>query len=127
MSDAVLVLNSGSSSIKFAVFEISAAEPELICKGLLDEHDAAPRLTVTDAHGKALFEKRRAADDKDGNGLFADILGWLDRELAGRTLAAVAIRLPHRLVRPPTAWFMAGATSSIPSRSPRRGSRRWRR
>jgi len=95
MSDAVLVLNSGSSSIKFAVFEISAAEPALICKGLLDEHETAPRLTVTDAHGKALFEKRRAADDKDGNGLFADILDWLDRELAGRTLAAVGHRVVH--------------------------------
>ena len=80
MSDAVLVLNSGSSSIKFAAFEIAADEPTLLCKGLLDEHETAPRLTVTDAHGKALFEKRRAADDKDGNGLFADILDWLDRE-----------------------------------------------
>jgi acetate kinase len=95
MSDAVLVLNSGSSSIKFAVFELSAAEPALICKGLLDEHEVAPRLIVTDAHGKALFEKRRAADDKDGNGLFADILDWLDRELAGRTLAAVGHRVVH--------------------------------
>jgi acetate kinase len=95
MSDAVLVLNSGSSSIKFAVFELSAAGPALICKGLLDEHQAAPRLIVTDAHGKALFEKRRAADDKDGNGLFADILDWLDRELAGRTLAAVGHRVVH--------------------------------
>jgi acetate kinase len=95
MSDAVLVLNSGSSSIKFAVFELSAAEPALICKGLLDEHEAAPRLTVTDAHGKALFEKRRNADDKDGNGLFADILQWLDRELAGRTLSAVGHRVVH--------------------------------
>jgi acetate kinase len=94
MSDAVLVLNSGSSSIKFAVFELSAAEPALICKGLLDEHEAAPRLIVTDANGKSLFETRRAADDKDG-GLFADILDWLDRELAGRTLAAVGHRVVH--------------------------------
>jgi acetate kinase len=94
MSDAVLVLNSGSSSIKFAVFELSAADPALICKGLLDEHEAAPRLIVTDANGKSLFETRRAADDKDG-GLFADILDWLDRELAGRTLAAVGHRVVH--------------------------------
>jgi acetate kinase len=95
MSDAVLVLNSGSSSIKFAVFDLSAAEPALICKGQLDEHEAAPRLTIADAHGKALFEKRRNADDKDGNGLFADILQWLDRELAGRTLSTVGHRVVH--------------------------------
>jgi len=95
MTDAVLVLNSGSSSIKFAVFEISAGEPALLCKGLLDEHEAAPRLAVTDPSGKSLFETRRAAADKDGNGLFDDILQWLDRELAGRTLSAVGHRVVH--------------------------------
>ena len=42
MSDAVLVLNSGSSSIKFAVFDISADEPALLCRGLLDEHELRP-------------------------------------------------------------------------------------
>ena len=46
MSDTVLVLNSGSSSIKFGLFEISAAEPTLLCKGLLDEHETKPRLVV---------------------------------------------------------------------------------
>jgi acetate kinase len=95
MSDAVLVLNSGSSSIKFAVFEIAAGEPALLCKGLLDEHEATPRLVVTDPSGKGLFEKRRAADDKDGNGLLAEILQWIDRELAGHTLAAVGHRVVH--------------------------------
>jgi acetate kinase len=95
MSDAVLVLNSGSSSIKFAVFEIAAGEPALLCKGLLDEHEATPRLVVTDPSGKGLFEERRAADDKDGNGLLAEILQWIDRELAGHTLAAVGHRVVH--------------------------------
>src|ERR1700682_4692662 len=55
MSDAILVLNSGSSSIKFGLFDISRAEPVLLCKGLLDEHDAAPRFAVTDASGNSLF------------------------------------------------------------------------
>jgi len=49
--EAVLVLNSGSSSIKFGLFEISAAEPALLCKGLLDEHEAKPRLVVKGAAG----------------------------------------------------------------------------
>jgi acetate kinase len=95
MSDAVLVLNSGSSSIKFAAFETNADEPSLLCKGLLDEHEAAPRLTVNDPSGKKLHETRSAAGDKDGNGLFVDILAWLDRYLDGRTLAAAGHRVVH--------------------------------
>ena len=56
MSDMVLVLNSGSSSIKFGLFEISATEPSLLCKGLLDEHEARPRLVVRSPAGEDLFE-----------------------------------------------------------------------
>src|SRR5689334_11443801 len=95
MSDAVLVLNAGSSSIKFAVFDISADAPTLLCKGLLDEHESAPRLTVNDPSGKKLHETRRAAGDNDDNGLFVDILEWLDHSLADRTLAAAGHRVVH--------------------------------
>jgi acetate kinase len=95
MSDAILVLNSGSSSIKFALFELSRNDPVLLCKGLLDEHDAQPRLAVTDAAGHDLFEKRRPAADRDGGALLADILAWSDDYLAGGTLAAVGHRVVH--------------------------------
>jgi acetate kinase len=95
MPDAVLVLNAGSSSIKFGVFDIAADDPALLCKGLLDEHESAPRLTVTDPSGKTLHETRRAAGGKDGNGLFVEILGWLDSYLGGKTLAAAGHRVVH--------------------------------
>ena len=95
MSDAILVLNSGSSSIKFGLFDISSAEPDLLCKGLLDEHDAEPRLTATDASGNKLFEKRRDAADNDGKTLLVDILDWIDGYLAGGSVLAVGHRVVH--------------------------------
>jgi acetate kinase len=95
MSDAILVLNSGSSSIKFGLFDISRAEPVLLCKGLLDEQDAAPRFAMTDASGNSLFEKRRPAGDKDGDGLLIEILDWINGYLAGGTLLAVGHRVVH--------------------------------
>ena len=76
MSYAVLVLNAGSSSIKFGLFDISGPEPCLLWDGLLDEHEATPGFTVTDATGNHLFEKRRAAGDNNGDALLADILNW---------------------------------------------------
>ena len=95
MSDAILVLNSGSSSIKFALFDISRAEPRLLCKGLLDEHDARAGFTVTDASGKNLIEKRRPTRESDGTALFADILDWSHDYLTGGALLAVGHRVVH--------------------------------
>jgi acetate kinase len=95
MSDAVLVLNSGSSSIKLALFDISPAEPVLLCKGLLDEHDSRPHLTVEDTSGHELFGKHSPAADGDGKTLLADILDWTNDYLAGGTLVAVGHRVVH--------------------------------
>ena len=93
--EAVLVLNSGSSSIKFGLFEISAAEPALLCKGLLDEHEAKPRLVVKGAAGEDLFEKRRDETDADGGHLFADVLAFIDDRFGQDSLRAVGHRIVH--------------------------------
>ncbi|WP_338834295.1 acetate/propionate family kinase [Bradyrhizobium septentrionale] len=95
MSDAVLVLNAGSSSIKFGLFDISEIEPRLLCKGLLDEHHAKPGFTAIDGAGNHLFEKRRAPGDNNGDALLADILDWNNDYLDGGTLAAIGHRVVH--------------------------------
>jgi acetate kinase len=95
MSDAVLVLNAGSSSIKFGLFDSSGTEPRLLCKGLLDEHEAKPSFTVTDAAGNHLFERRPVPADSNGEVLLADILNWSNDFLAGGRLAAVGHRVVH--------------------------------
>ena len=95
MSGAVLVLNSGSSSIKFALFDISAAEPALLCKGLLDEHEAKPRLVVKSPAGEDLFETRREAADADSGHLFADVLGFIEDRFGDYRLRAVGHRVVH--------------------------------
>ncbi len=95
MSNTVLVLNAGSSSIKFGLFDISAAEPTLLCKGLLDEHDAKPRLVVKSPAGEDLFEKRREASDADSDHLFADVLGFIEDRFGDHRLRAVGHRIVH--------------------------------
>ena len=95
MSDAVLVVNAGSSSIKFGLFDISGTEPRLLCKGLLDEHEAKPGCAMTDAAGNHLFGKRRAPADDNGEALLADVLNWSNDYLAGGTLAAIGHRVVH--------------------------------
>jgi acetate kinase len=93
--DAVLVFNAGSSSIKFGLFNIATTEPALTCKGLIDEQEKAPRIVVTDASGKAIYEKRRPPGEGESNGLLADIFAWIEDYLAGGRLAAVGHRIVH--------------------------------
>jgi acetate kinase len=95
MSDAVLVLNAGSSSIKLGLFDIGPSEPALLCKGLLDEQAKAPRIIVTDASGQQLLEKRRPAGEGESNDLFTDIFAWIGDYLAPDKLAAVGHRIVH--------------------------------
>ncbi|MBR0749216.1 acetate/propionate family kinase [Bradyrhizobium japonicum] len=95
MTASVLVLNSGSSSIKFGLFDIAAAEPALVCKGLLDEHEAKPRLVVRSPEGGDLFETRREASDADSGHLFADVLDFIEERFADHRLRAVGHRIVH--------------------------------
>lgn len=94
MSDSVLALNSGSSSIKFGLFDISA-EPALLCKGLLDEHEAKPRLVVKSPAGEDLFATRREASDAHGGHLFADVLGFIEERFGEHSLRTVGHRIVH--------------------------------
>lgn len=94
MPDTVLVLNSGSSSIKFGLFEIAAAEPALLCKGLLDEQEARPRLVVRSPAGEDLFETRRDAADSGGH-LFADVLAFIEDRFGQGNLRAAGHRIVH--------------------------------
>jgi acetate kinase len=95
MTASVLVLNSGSSSIKFGLFDISADEPVLLCKGLLDEHEDKPRLVVKSPAGEDLFETRRETADADSGQLFADVLGFIEDKFGQGSLSAVGHRIVH--------------------------------
>ncbi|WP_028345519.1 acetate/propionate family kinase [Bradyrhizobium murdochi] len=94
MSDAILVFNAGSSSIKFALFETSeGGDPRLSCKGLLDEDQEDPRLVVKDAGGHILLERQLTQSDAAEGGLFSDVIDWV--ESRHKALAAIGHRVVH--------------------------------
>jgi acetate kinase len=94
MSDAILVLNAGSSSIKFALFDVSGqGDPRLSYKGLLDEDEVDPRLTVKDPAGQLLFERRHADMENAGPGLLGEIINWIEGQ--GHALMAIGHRVVH--------------------------------
>jgi acetate kinase len=96
MPDAVLVVNSGSSSIKLALFDIASdGGPRLLCRGSLDEHEVEPRLTIKETDGAILYDRHRKVADGHGEELLLDALNWVDGYLASDDLIAVGHRVVH--------------------------------
>ena len=94
MSDAILALNAGSSSIKFSLFETSdRSHPRLSRKGLLDEDEADPRLTIKDPAGRLLFERRHADLENADPGLLGEIIHLIEGQ--GAALIAIGHRIVH--------------------------------
>lgn len=96
MTDAVLVLNAGSSSIKFSVFELDGSEPRPSMKGQVEGLRAAPRFIAHTPDGQTIAEKRWSR----GSGLDHDrALEHLSQFLLGagpvRELVAVGHRVTH--------------------------------
>lgn len=101
MSGAIIVLNAGSSSIKFAAFACDATSFELsgrLLHGEIDGVGAAARLTAWNANGAPLA----AADIVDASDTpqhreqaLKRLFEWLEGQLGGRTVLAVGHRVVH--------------------------------
>jgi len=94
--DALLVLNAGSSSLKFTLFDLRGGAPREFLRGQVDGIGAMPRFVARDADAGS--EIRETLDERRA-GTPAAALAWLwDRlagPLAGRRLAAAGHRVVH--------------------------------
>jgi len=97
MTDAVLVLNAGSSSIKFSLFAARRDELALIAGGQIAGLHTAPHFVARDAAGKPAAEKQWPAEAKlDHEGALAYIVDWLKATHgAEHRVAAVGHRVVH--------------------------------
>ena len=97
MADAVLSLNAGSSSIKFALYRVAAAGAlKLAVKGAVEGIGTAPHFAARDAGGAALADKSwpdGAAPDHEA--VLGELLDWIDGQLGGDRLVAVGHRVVH--------------------------------
>ena len=101
-TDAFLVLNAGSSSLKFALFEAAAGQPVLVEQGQLEGLTTATHFVARARDGAPLAERRwdRALGH---DGALAYLVDHLRATLATHTLRAVGHRVVHggmRCTRP---------------------------
>jgi acetate kinase len=96
MTDSILVINAGSSSLKFQVFAILDGDRlERLLRGQMDGVGTRPRLAVRDAEGKVLVEKTFAVDEARDLAAAQDIIAnWLVGHI-GTMPMAVGHRVVH--------------------------------
>ncbi|MEN9656665.1 MAG: hypothetical protein RL571_130 [Pseudomonadota bacterium] len=96
MSELVLVINAGSSSIKFSLFETGAADPVLLFKGLADGIYVDPKFVAKDADDNKLVSESMPADmPKNHDSALRHMLAWLNSHIHGRHIAAIGHRVVH--------------------------------
>jgi acetate kinase len=93
MTDAVLALNAGSSSLKFAVYRDVSGKIVPVSKGEIERIGGAPHFVTRDADGVALTEKRWPTATFAS--LLGELLGWVDHHLGDDKLVAAGHRVVH--------------------------------
>jgi acetate kinase len=94
--DAIAVVNAGSSSLKFSLFEVIDGELALAAGGQVEGLYTSPRFVAKDAKGAALAEKSWGEGTKLGHdGALDHLLSFLREHFAEDRLAAVGHRVVH--------------------------------
>ena len=94
MDDYALVLNAGSSSLKFCVFQRPTGESwQLAARGQIEGIGTSPRLSAKDAGGESLVNQDVAA--RDGKEALDALAGWLRSNYGGSRVLGVGHRVVH--------------------------------
>ena len=96
MDDFALVLNAGSSSLKFCVYQRPAGEIwHLESRGQVEGIGTAPRLTVKNGEGAVLTDGAPDIEVKDGNDAVEALARWLRANYGGSRVLGVGHRVVH--------------------------------
>src|SRR5262245_52198147 len=94
-TDAILVLNAGSSSLKLAVFAVRDGSPALALKGEIEGLYTEPRFQAHDPTGRVLAEKAWGRTTLGHDGAVEYVSSFLPDQLADRRLAGIGHRVVH--------------------------------
>jgi acetate kinase len=96
MSDAILVLNAGSSSVKFSLFLLRGKELDLWLHGQTERLSTTPVFTAKDAEGKTVSERRWDNGESLGHeGAIAHLVDFLRRSMGSHRLVGIGHRVVH--------------------------------
>ena len=94
MIDYALVLNAGSSSLKFCLFQRPPSEGwRLEARGQIEGIGTAPRLSVKGGQGESL--DKRDVSVRDGHEAVGVLAGWLRSRYGGSNVLGIGHRVVH--------------------------------
>ena len=96
MHDYALVLNAGSSSLKFCVYARPQANDwHLESRGQIEGIGASPRILARDADGRTLIDQAPSTPVHDGAGALEALAVWLRSMYGGGRVLGVGHRVVH--------------------------------
>jgi acetate kinase len=96
MTDAVLTLNAGSSSLKFKLFETGGSDRlTLASRGEIEQIGSAPRFVAQNPEGRTLAEQSWPDPNQDFQSLLTTVIDWAETHLGADRLVAVGHRVVH--------------------------------
>jgi acetate kinase len=95
MDAAVLVINAGSSSIKFAVSTVGGQDVTTLLKGTLSRIDQVPYFKAATGKGEVLADCFWEPTGGYQTHLFSTLVEWIGANLDGRALLAAGHRVVH--------------------------------
>ena len=96
MSDIVLVLNAGSSSLKFAVYlRVPDGDWPLLSRGQIEGIGTSPRMSAQDGRGTVLANRRLDGTVRDPHSALEWLGEWLRTAHDGARIVGVGHRVVH--------------------------------
>jgi acetate kinase len=96
MNDYALILNAGSSSLKFCVFQRPSGEDwHLEARGQIEGIGTSPHLSVKNASDEKIEDKKIDGALKDVNGAIEALALWLRSKYGGSRVLGVGHRVVH--------------------------------
>ena len=94
MSGCIAVINAGSSSVKFAVYEASG-EAHVLFRGQVEGIGTAPHLTIEDTDSRVVAEQNWPADGFDHVTATRELLTTGTNLIEGRQVVGIGHRVVH--------------------------------
>ena len=96
MSDLLLVLNAGSSSLKFSAYRVDGGTLDVLVSGVLEELGNAARFRARNARGEPIATQAWPAEPPLGHvGAIDFLTGWLREHAGDGRLIGVGHRVVH--------------------------------
>jgi acetate kinase len=96
MNDYALILNAGSSSLKFCVFKRPKEENWCLeSRGQIEGLGTSPRISVKAAEGRTLIDRQLDDQVRDGRDAFDALAAWLRSMYGGARVVGVGHRVVH--------------------------------